>query len=816
MFSLLLRQWIPLIFAQFIIVSNAYPYESFPLGSQFPPIARENDTFKFVISNDTYRSSVNSEAQIVYNAYNLPSWLQFDESVRTFSGTPSSSLFSTSDQVSYFDIILQGTDPSDGLQLNKTYQLVLTNRPPIALSSSFDLLKTLEKSGYTNGRDALKLSTGDVFNVTFSKEDFTNSAAIVDFYGRSENYNAPLASWLFFDPNNVKFSGIAPAVNSQIAPEIPYNLVLIASDIPGYAAVEVPFQVIVGGHLLTTPIQNTLTVNASASGDIMYKVPFESIYLDNVPIKLDQLSYVELEDAPSWIKLSNDTLKGTVPTDLRSNASAANFSLAIYDIYGDVIYLNFNVVPSLDKVFSIESLPNINATRGTFFSYSFSKTIFEDYSNTRNVTIVIPSGSSWLEFNPNNLTLSGLVPNTFDSLELSLEASLNSEKQKLPFKLNGIKSDNMSTTSSMSSTKMSSSSSKAQTLTTSYSYRNATKASSYSTTESATLGSVSNSVIPTSSSLTPMQRNTNSKKAVAIGCGVGIPIGIIAIASVIFFLFFWRRKNNGDEEKSTAPFGSPPDIGKPKLDNPENRPNKNVPINPFLTRLSADEDDMSIARRIDSLNALKLDSASSSDSETSTMNEKKSHHDTADSIIDINRDVFSPVDKSSSMYIDAQPSQTKSWKYIDDDHKNTARDSYASLNTVSTDELLNTKIDKSQSIPKDPRKSTLGLRDSVFKSNSDINSLTRTNANMGTQASDILHIVDEKDHEVANSLTASFTSSSSDDLLPVRQGNGYEWVTRSSPSRKPSQKRFVKSENTSRADIGQLEDYEGHLPENVL
>ena len=102
--------------------------------------------------------------------------------------------------------------------------------------------------------DALKLSPGDVFNVTFERDTFTtsDSDSIVAYYGLSQEYHAPLPSWLFFDENNLKFSGTAPVVNSEIAPEMDYSFSLVATDVAGYSGVEVNFRLVMGCLLYTS------------------------------------------------------------------------------------------------------------------------------------------------------------------------------------------------------------------------------------------------------------------------------------------------------------------------------------------------------------------------------------------------------------------------------------------------------------------------------------------------------------------------------------------------------------------------------------
>lgn len=376
------------------------PYEAYPIPKQIPPVARTNQQFVFQISNDTYKSNVNDLVQISYQTYDLPKWLTFNTDSRTIQGLPPSDLFNGDNQVQYFKFILEGTDESDNSKLNNTYQLVVTNKPAITLSPNFNLLALLKNSGYTNGKNGLILTPNQIFNVTFDRSNFDSSDEIVAYYGRTDQYNAPLPNWVFFDPANLKFSGSAPVVNSQIAPQTAYDLTLIATDIDGYAGIEVPFELVIGAHTLTTSIQNTLVINVTETGNISYKVPLNYVYYDDAPITTNNLGSLNLVNNPAWIRLNNDTIEGTVPQDMikSANGPIGNFSVVIYDINGDVIYLNFEV-EATTKLFATSSLPNLNATRGEWFYYNFLPSQFTDFDNT-NVSVKYEGDTDhdWLNF----------------------------------------------------------------------------------------------------------------------------------------------------------------------------------------------------------------------------------------------------------------------------------------------------------------------------------------------------------------------------------------------------------------------------------
>ncbi|EDO16930.1 hypothetical protein Kpol_1020p39 [Vanderwaltozyma polyspora DSM 70294] len=808
---------------------SCYPYEAYSINKQYPPVARINETFNFQISNDTYKSN-NGVSQISYQVYGLPTWLSFTSDTRTFSGTPPSKLLSDDIDKLYFPIILEGTDEADNIGLNNTYQLVVSKKTSIEVASDFNLLALLKNYGYTNGADGLILSPYEIFNVTFDRSTFTDEQEIVAYYGRSRQYNAPLPSWLFFDPNTLKFSGTAPVANSQIAPQIGYEFTLIATDIENYSAVEVPFSLVIGAHALTTSIQNTLVVNITDTRSFSYDIPLNYIYLDGDEINTNNISRIALNDSPSWVKIDNYTVEGTVPADTDLSKSET-FSLAIYDIFGDVIYLNFEIM-STTNLFAVNSLPNINATRGEWFQYNFLPSQFTEYSNT-NVTVEYTNNTedfTWLSFHASNLTLYGNVPEDFSSVSLNLVAEQNSRIDKLGFRIlgtnpvlpNNTTNHNITTSRNSSSTTRSSStlsslasSSSSSSSSSSVSETSSISASTAQSTESTTNGPVSAN-----------SEHSSSKKAVAIGCGVGVPVGLIVICIIIFL--FWRKshkkdKNVEDTEKGQDPKG------------PGNGPvtgsqdDSDATIDPFS--------DVN-AKRMDVLNAIKLDNiSSSSESDNFTLDEKKSHHSIGSSgnvYFDASNspstemllgkpDNYSSDDvrfnRTSSLYLNSEPASRKSWRFNPDrtinGNNREIRDSYVSLNTVSTDEFLNTELSNEDEIEKDPRKSALGLRDSMFNNRESVDSKQRHSSRRYSSKYGVLPALDEAFSHSEYTSEGTMSTSSSDQFIPIKSGERYKWVTKNEPDRKPSKKKYIDLHDGNNIDIQRGLEIEGHSPEKL-
>lgn len=809
---------LPLVFLLGLsCLSHGQPYEAYPIDKQLPPVARVGEQFSFQLSNDTYKSSFNEGTQITYQAYDLPDWLSFDSSSRTLSGTANSSDLGDDIEKLYFSFTLEGTDPSDKSKFNDTQQLVLSNYSSINLANNFNLLALLKNYGPTNGKSGLILSPKEIFNVTFDRTTFTSESTIVAYYGRVEQYNAPLPNWVVFDQNNLKFSGTAPVVNSDIAPQLTYSLVLIATDIEGFAGISVPFDLVIGAHELTTSIQNSLVVNVTSEGEFNYNLPMDYVYFDGDQIKSGDLGSVNLVDAPSWVKLDNTTLSGSMP--LQDSSTSSNFSVAIYDKYSDVIYLNL-MVESTSQLFAVSSLSNINATRGEWFEYSFLPSQFTDYSST-DVSVNYTNSTEsheWIAFKSSNLTLSGLVPDDFNSLSMDLIATSGDIKQNLDFQIIGMDSLTKQHNLTHNSTSSIASSSTSTSIQTSSRSMSTSHPSSPTTTASAT----------TSAATSPLVNKNSSHKATAIACGVAIPLGLIALIAIVFLLFWRRRRSDKSNDKENAPNISGPDVN-----NPANRPNQAagaVLADPF------DDSNSSMttnAQRLGALNAMKLDEASSTGSEASTIDEKRSSLESADFYHDHkisqsteqliqkpNENFFDPQNRSSSVYLDSEPANRKSWRYKLSPRKTNnglLRDSCISSSTVSTTDFMNTIITDDRQLPKDPRKSTLGLRDSVFL---DRNSpVSKAPLKSGVQFGSpkfVIPVSDEQSNLSSNyKSVTSPTSSSSDEFVPVKNGENYNWVHRPKPDRQPSGKRLVKSSNLGKVNVGQAAEVEGHVPEQI-
>ncbi|CEP20908.1 AXL2 [Cyberlindnera jadinii] len=660
--------------------------DGFPFQEQLPTITRVDQAYSFQISNDTFQST---EGDVTYSVDGLPSWLSFDTESRTFQGTPSES-----DATDSLEFTLLGEDTA-GDTISSQCTIVVSEEEGPEPSTDFTVLNQLATFGQTNGADSLVLSPGDVFNITFDRRTFVSNDTVVAYYGRSVE-RSPLPSWLFFDSTNIRFSGVAPPANSEIAPGFQYSFRLFASDYADYAATYVDFGITVGAHELSTTLKDTININGSSGDTLNYQVPLSSVYQDGVPVSLANISSAVLTNQPSWISLDNYTLVGSVPEDFTSSDV---FELVISDKYSNAVSLSFQV-ESITSLFAVDSFRSVNATRGEYFQFYFLETDFTDYSTT-NVSVEI-TDADWLFYNESNLTISGETPDDFESASVTVIASHQDQEDELTFIIYGVDPiEESSSSSSMSHTSSSSS-------------------SSFSSTSS-TASTVSSSVVePTATeSTTPLAKSSNSSnKSLAIGLGVAIPLFVLIVAGLLLYFCCFRRRSKGtkdDEEKKS------PTISKPILGNPANGNTPNIPPGGYYPSDSSLVDEKNEAVRLGALNALKLDEKDYDSTTSSTTNVEA--FDSAD---ETNEDIYHDAmqaqstdflmanhnDTSTAAAVAATTVPKKSWRQTVDSNIN--RESLNSLATVSTNELFSIRLADDDTIPKDPRKSNLNFRDSVF------------------------------------------------------------------------------------------------------
>lgn len=521
-------------------------YVGWPMNEQLPNVARAGESYSFTLASITYRSSAGGS--VVYSAAALPDWLDFDGTSRTFSGAPSES------DVGTFYINLTGTDSVDGSVLTNEYEMLVSNSSGLRLAAPDVMFTSIAKYGNTNGNDGLVVSQGQNFSIQFGPSVFVENAdatrPISSYYGRSADRTS-LPNWISFDADSYTFSGTVPYVASDIAPSVLYGFSFIGSDYLGFAGSEGIFYLVVGAHLLSTLLNESIKINGTWGSDFDYTVPvLSSVYLDGALIEPANISSVDTDNLPSYVTFDEDdyTLTGTFP-----NASAfENFTVVVSDVYGNLVDLPYTF-DLLDLVFAVTKLPNVNATRGAYFQLQLMHSYFTDFDAT---TVTVTSDASWLTYHEKNMTLTGWAPSNLASANVTVKASSDFGTESLGFEVVGVS-------------------------------KKALPSSSLLALSSASASATSTPSASSSAAAQNKSSSSDSHHKLVLGLAIGLPLLALLVGVLILLFCCCRRRN---KETDTEKSESEPEITGPGFG------------------VTYDMDDHAEdARQLGTLNALKLD-----------------------------------------------------------------------------------------------------------------------------------------------------------------------------------------------------------------
>ncbi|KAK9323521.1 hypothetical protein V1517DRAFT_320066 [Lipomyces orientalis] len=517
----------------------AEPSLNFPISEQYPPVARLDEAYSFTFSSYTFKST--GGGNLTYSASNLPDWLSFDDSALAFSGTPTAST-----DVGFPSFTLTATDSSDNTNASDTVSLAVSSAtaPSVALPCSEQL-----QENYTSySGSGISLTAGASFTLQFAGDTFKGNVSTVYglFSGRT-----PLPSWIWFDSGAMQFVGTAPALSSSIAPPLQFDFLLVATDIPGYAAAESAFSIVVGHHSLQA---SSVVVNATEG------TPFEQaldVTLDGKDISSSNISSVSVNGTLDWMDFDSNTLtlSGTPDND-KDVGDDTQVSVTIIDVYGDEVEISIDVIVmssnSTASVFGTSGLKNVTAERGQDFNYTLPLSSDSDIGSVA-VTYVPSSASSWLSFDESTLEFSGEVPNNLDNVEVVVTVDTKSgSKQTAQFYITGKGTGTITTSASASSATVSATvSASASASTTS-----ATASSSASGSTTATI-----SPTATAASTSAVSNSKTSNRTVAIVCGVLIPIAVACAGFVVWYCcclggIAGRRRSRASSTTQVSPTAS--------------------------------------------------------------------------------------------------------------------------------------------------------------------------------------------------------------------------------------------------------------------
>ena len=297
----------------------------------------------------------------------------------------------------------------------------------------------LQALGTFSAPDSLLFYPSTPISFSFRSDTFTNTDGNTVYYALCAN-NTPLPSWINFDASNLSFSGTTPSFTSPGESPQSFAIELSASDVVGFSGVMISFQIVIGTHELTFG-NNTLVIEVTPDKPVNFSGIASELMLDGLPIQIKDLKVI-LPETPDWMSMDAQTLvlSGMPPESVTSQ----NFSVLASDIYGDTI--NTTIFISVDSSSNLiqGNIGTLNAVIGSEFSYTFNQSLFPDPS--AQIGVDLENTTSWLQYDPSQLTLHGSVPGNLspqlDHLNLTVIKGTQSQSQMFTISLDRSDSGN--------------------------------------------------------------------------------------------------------------------------------------------------------------------------------------------------------------------------------------------------------------------------------------------------------------------------------------------------------------------------------------
>jgi hypothetical protein len=392
-------------FAALLAIVRAVPQVSYPLNSQFPPIAYVGESYLFQFAPTTFKSDAGS---LSYSLDNSPSWLSIDEKTGKLSGIPGARDAGTAS----FTISAAG---AAGAVVNMDSTLLVAKGDGPSLVANVS--QALSAAGPLSGPTTLAIKSSQNFEITFPSDLFDSDSKFSYFATLSDH--TPLPAWISFDASTLRLAGTTPPTSIPQS----FGILLIASDAPGYASATIQFALSTSVHeLYFQPAIQTLNVT---KGDEVHIIGLKSkLYLDQSVISDRDIQSPSAE-LPDWLSFDDKSfaVSGTAPNELLSQ----DLTVSANDIYGDLAQytIRLNVVSEL---FS-GTVATLNVTLGELFKAPLSRSILA--KDDEIVTVDFATLSEYMHFNPNTFTIFGTVPKDVPSQIVSCTMAATSKDGSL-------------------------------------------------------------------------------------------------------------------------------------------------------------------------------------------------------------------------------------------------------------------------------------------------------------------------------------------------------------------------------------------------
>ena len=348
----------------------------------------EDSALSFQFASDVF-SDVDAGDSLTYAATladgsTLPSWLSFDASSRTFSGTPSNG------DVGAIDVKVTATDGSSA-PATDTFTLTVTNTNDAPTVANAISDQTIAEDSALSFQFA-----SDVFSDVDAGDSLTYAATLAD--------GSTLPSWLSFDASSRTFSG-TPS-NGDVGA---IDVKVTATDASGAVDTQ-SFNITVSNVNDAPTITSTQLTSVTEGQAYSYTFAASDVDVgDNVTLAAPT--------KPSWLSFDASTgvLSGTpdnaevgdhavvlTATDDSSATATDTFTLTV---------TNTNDAPTVANAISDQTIAGDSA-----LSFQFASDVFSDVDagDSLTYTATLADGStlpSWLSFDASSRTFSGTPSN---------------------------------------------------------------------------------------------------------------------------------------------------------------------------------------------------------------------------------------------------------------------------------------------------------------------------------------------------------------------------------------------------------------------
>ncbi|WWC91154.1 uncharacterized protein L201_006095 [Kwoniella dendrophila CBS 6074] len=419
-----------------------------PLSDQFIPVARINQNFQFTFSESTFSTSSNGNS-LSYTAFNLPPWLSFSGSTRTFDGLPTNensdlglrlvqiTATTLDGQSSISDHLpLYVSDHQSNLSLQYPLKDQLsTKNTNTKISTITSAYPFSEESIHYPG---VRVPPNWSFSLGFTPSTFQSPTHSRIFYSASLKNGQPLPNWLSFNNQTVTFDGVTPQQLQSSSSNSPnnddgkdiYEIILYGSDIYGYSDIQESFTIIISLHELQLVKPLILNMTLGYSGEIGLKNLLKSsLTLDDKGeqgINISDLTDIKLDtNSLNWLSFdpTNISISGISPI----NQQNTDLPLSVMDKYGDILNTTVKLAfyPSIFRSDKPESVTIDMGKLNTISLNQFFSNAGSTSSNINMTTTFDPKeAGSWLSLSPDQKSLIGTPPDhvKYDSIAVTLKA----------------------------------------------------------------------------------------------------------------------------------------------------------------------------------------------------------------------------------------------------------------------------------------------------------------------------------------------------------------------------------------------------------